>query len=111
MKATAGFNIFMGKGFAMTFENGHTVSVQFGPGNYCDKSSIHNYDEPAKVAAAHGSWESTTAEVASWGPDGAWTTKQFFQGHNDDVRGWLKADEVAAFITWVQSQAKAEKGD
>jgi hypothetical protein len=26
------------KGFQMTFENGWTISVQFGYGNYCDNS-------------------------------------------------------------------------
>ena len=24
----------------MTFENGYTVSVQFGPGNYCDNNGL-----------------------------------------------------------------------
>lgn len=37
---TRGFKITAGKGFHVTFENGITVSVQWGPGNYCD-----NYDE------------------------------------------------------------------
>lgn len=30
------FRITRGKGFHVSFPNGYTVSVQFGPGNYCD---------------------------------------------------------------------------
>ena len=30
------FKITEGKGFHITFANGYTVSVQFGPDNYCD---------------------------------------------------------------------------
>ena len=30
------FEVTTGKGFHVTFENGWTVSVQFGPGNFCD---------------------------------------------------------------------------
>jgi hypothetical protein len=35
MKITAG------KGFQITFANGYTVSVQWGPGNYCDNHSYY----------------------------------------------------------------------
>ena len=34
------FSISGNRGFQMTFENGYTVSVQFGPGNYCDNYSL-----------------------------------------------------------------------
>ena len=32
------FKITRGTGFQMTFENGWTISVQFGYGNYCDNN-------------------------------------------------------------------------
>ena len=35
------FSISGNRGFQITFENGYTVSVQFGKGNYCE-----NYDIP-----------------------------------------------------------------
>lgn len=44
--AAPGFKITGVKGFHITFENGWTVSVQFGGGNYSD-----NYDEP--IGALH----------------------------------------------------------
>ena len=34
------FSISGNRGFQMTFENGYTVSVQFGPGNYCDNNGL-----------------------------------------------------------------------
>ena len=32
------------KGFRMTFENGYSISVQWGVGNYCDKQMNTNYE-------------------------------------------------------------------
>jgi hypothetical protein len=32
------------KGFSLTFENGITISVQFGSSNYCERKNLHaNY--------------------------------------------------------------------
>lgn len=39
-----GFVSTMRKGFYMTFENGLTVSVQWGAGNYCDNHSPEDND-------------------------------------------------------------------
>ncbi len=33
-----GFYITGGKGFHISFPNGYTMSVQFGPGDYCENS-------------------------------------------------------------------------
>lgn len=60
-----GFNITGKKGFHITFENGWTVSVQFGPANYCE-----HYDrEIGKDEEACGKEGSYDAEVAAWGPE------------------------------------------
>jgi hypothetical protein len=111
MKGTKGFSIFMGKGFAMTFQNGHTVSVQFGPMNYCEHYDkpfeAKNYFEAGQVAKDGGEWDSTDAEVASWGPDGEWTTRGFFPDNNDDVKGRVSPDEVQKFMAWVASRPAA----
>lgn len=58
---SAGFIITGGKGFRITFENGWAVSVQFGPGNYCE-----NHDERISVESQLqcGAQGSMTAEVA-----------------------------------------------
>ena len=73
-----------GKGFAITTDNGVTVSVQFGSGNYCDNRT--------------GLSTSENAEVAVWFADGKW--------HNwgsDDVVGYVPANEVSRLIGYCQS--------
>ena len=91
------FSVSGNKGFSITFENGNTVSVQWGPGNYCDP--VH----PDGRGAGHnapmkdeGAWKSTTAEVAAWNSDGDW--------HNcggDQVKGWMTPAQVLEFISFV----------
>jgi hypothetical protein len=85
------------QGFQLTFANGNTVSVQFGPGNYCNPEHPlgrgAGHDAPMK---AEGAWKSTTAEVAAWNADGDW--------HNfgsDKVEGWQSTDEVLRFVSFV----------
>ncbi len=57
-----GFAITQGKGFHMTFANGNTISVQFGPANYCD-----NYDRKIDEETIQcGKEGSSTAEVWAW---------------------------------------------
>ena len=67
-------------GFAMTFENGWTISVQFGRGNYCHRKG--------DIAL--------NAEIAIWDEYGAW----YDFGH-DTVRGYCNANEVAEWIDKV----------
>lgn len=86
-----GFAITGGKGFHITFENGWTVSVQFGGGNYSD-----NYDEPIGVSRGDLAYElprSGTAEIAAWGPDGKW-----HDFGEDTVAGWKTPAEVLSFM-------------
>ena len=84
--------ITRGTGFQMTFANGWTVSVQFGPGNYCDKRDLRT-QPPADPHTA------TTAEVAVLDPKG-----RFHKiGENDDVLGWQSADDVARIIVMVSN--------
>lgn len=66
MPKPEGFAITGRKGFHVTFANGWTVSVQFGPGNYAD-----NYDAPLE-GRTEQDWRSSTAEVAAWPAVGAW---------------------------------------
>ena len=82
------------KGFAMTFANGWTISVQWGIGNYCSAGRISDdYRAPRAV----DSWTSDTAEIAVWDSKG-----DFYQcGESDDVLGYLTTDEVAQWIEKV----------
>ena len=88
------FSITSHKGFHLTFNNKWCVSVQFGPGNYCEQRNSH-YDSPR----GQESWPSSDAEIAVW---------KDFNGElvmleHDTVRGWTSADEVAKVLHKVST--------
>ena len=95
------FRIVAGKGFALDLPNGVTVSVQWGPGNYCD-SDCRNADVFAPAAAAVGgdAWDSDTAECAAYvtGSDLSWVYVPGYTGDGDDVCGHLNVSQVLEFI-------------
>ena len=78
-------------GFHITFKNGWTASVQFGPGNYC---SNH-------LSKKRGIFNSSDCEIAAWDKNGHWYR---FNEENDTVKGYCKADEVAEFINMIKSK-------
>jgi len=88
------------KGFHITFANGWTGSVQYGPGNYSDN---HHGD-----FSESGPWSSEKAETAAFkgdiwlGPD----DKPLTTGRTD-VRGWQSAAQVLALMDCV---AQLEEG-
>jgi hypothetical protein len=70
------FVINENKGFQITFDNGYTVSVQFGPGNYGSNYNT-SFDEYGKPQQA------TTVETALMGPN-----REFISYKDDDVQGY-----------------------
>ena len=94
------FKITRKHGFHITFENGYTVSVQFGPGNYCD-----NYDMEigidSEIAGENGS---TTAECAVWASDGALICYEDWGG--DSVSNRSTPAEVLELLVWAATQPK-----
>ena len=96
MEASQGFAITHHKGFHMTFKNGWTISVQWGPGNYCDRYDTDDFMAPVSAT----SWESRDAEIAAWGPDGAMCEWP----NGDTVVGRLTPDEVLAIMNDVASR-------
>jgi len=96
-KSKIGFRITGGKGFHFTFSNGYTVSVQFGPGNYCD-----NYDKSIGSDAKRcGEDGSTNAECAVWGPDSQMIK---YPGWNDTVSNRSTPEEVLEVLNWAAKQ-------
>lgn len=92
------FRITMGKGFQVTFENGYTVSVQFGPGNYCSNDMRGFSMEAMREAGERGS---STAETAFFGPDG-----NLLKRNPDDadvVQGHQRTSDVLALMVYVAS--------
>ena len=69
-----------GTGFQIRFDNGYTVSVQFGRGTYSDQGE-------------------TTAEVAAWSPepDQPWVKLS----DHDDVRGHCSPEDVLYIMNMV----------
>lgn len=86
------FTICDGKGFKMKFENGNTVSVQWGPMNYCEPEIGNDFNAHKGVEF----WKSKKAEVAAWDEDRNWHQFDF-----DTVRGWMSTDEVLEFMNFV----------
>ncbi|MBK9497695.1 MAG: hypothetical protein IPO08_24925 [Xanthomonadales bacterium] len=91
-----GFCITSGKGFHVRFENGYVVSVQFGPGNYCDNYNM-DIGEQENEAGAKGS---STAETAVWGPDG----EMIDRGNGDTVQAHQAPDAVLRLLNWAAEQ-------
>ena len=108
------FRIVGGKGFALDLPNGVTVSVQWGPGNYCD-SDVSNagFDAPKKAIDSDKHWGSNTAECAAYvtGSDLSWVSVPGYTGvmepgqetdggqeWMDDVVGHLNVSQVLDFI-------------
>lgn len=97
------------KGFRLTFSNGITISVQFGPYNYCERTVTNpdakqlEHDAPLKER----SWRSKDAEIAVWcGADRAnwWNFDANKWGESgSDVQGYCSADEVADYIKFFKN--------
>lgn len=64
------FKITDGKGFHITFGNGWTVSVQFGPGNYGSNYDMSFFPDPMEQYRQAGRIGATSAEIAAWPPGG-----------------------------------------
>ena len=78
---------FGGMGVAHTFDNGITISVQAGSGNY---------STPREDLTSSDQFSSF--EVAIWDEDGEWITKEFFPDNNDDVIGWQSREDINNLI-------------
>ena len=83
------------QGVQFTFANGLTISIQWGKGNYCQNQSS---DLGSPFTSPREILESIDAEIAIWDQDG-----YDYCFENDNVKGWVATDEVAYWITEVQS--------
>jgi len=93
------FRTTMNKGFQMTFDNGITISVQFGYGNYSS-----NRDEAPIDARTETGLQSETAEIAVWDAKDRWMNFD-----HDQVKGWVSANDVADYIIKVKNATSIEE--
>lgn len=99
------FKVFANKGFQVKFDNGFTVSVMFGVGNYCEHRM--NRDVEPSLGATVPVWgkhDSVDAEIAVIGPDGEFRAD--FPGchEGDQVQGWITPEQMLAVMNWAASQ-------
>ncbi len=98
-----------GRGFQISFQNGLTVSVQWGYGLYCEnKNNASVRNEERSLTACEAFIRSKDAEVAVFetgsplhqsGPSVRnWRTQDFLPGIGDDVKGYCSPMEVADLI-------------
>jgi len=94
------FRITFGKGFHVEFENGVTVSTQFGEGNYCNNRNGIERTEMGFV-------ECEDSEVAIWGKEGEWLTREYYHSINeiagDDVKGSVSPKELLNILNWAEN--------
>lgn len=84
------FRINDNKGFQIKFENGYTVSVQFGPGNYGSNYSLDFIANMGKPQTA------LTAETALLDPEG-----NFVAYKDDDVQGHQTPNDVLELLNYA----------
>jgi len=84
------FRINDNKGFQITFPNGYTVSVQFGPGNY-GSNRTETYSTSMNVPQS-----ATLAETALIGPNG-----DFVSYKDDDVQGYQSTVDVLELLQYA----------
>tara|TARA_Y100000389_G_C17393670_1_gene481338 strand:- start:297 stop:671 length:375 start_codon:yes stop_codon:yes gene_type:complete len=82
------FEISDNKGFTITYQNGYTVSVQFGSGNYCTNRDLPYGEEVPP---------SDTAETALMTKDG------FVEYQGDDVQGHMSPADVLKLMVFAES--------
>ena len=101
------FQITNHKGFRMGFKNGFEISVQWGPGNYCEKKD-EDFDKPMDERF----WESCSAEIAIFDTNNMKQENSdvgMISLGRDTVEGWVSADQVAKVIAIVQSSKTTEE--
>ena len=91
----------LNKGFQLTFENGITISVQFGSGNYCERKNL-NASYKSEMLNEQDIIESLDAEIAIWDEDDNWfnfgSDNTYCLSYSRTVKGYCTANEVAKWI-------------
>jgi hypothetical protein len=89
------FQSTFNRGFKITFENGWTISVQFGPGYYCE----HRDDSACRP---EGVYSSKDAEIAIITDNyRIWldlTTLSPSTDDSTDIKGYVTPDELPRYI-------------
>ena len=82
-----------GVGARMKFDNGFEISVQAGSFPYSTPREDLNSPD-----------DFVSFEVAVFGPNGDFVTKQFVPDLDDDVLGWQDRGQINALMLLIQNQ-------
>lgn len=82
-----------GKGFHITFDNGWTVSVQYGYGNYCSNNELECILIDSEAPAC------PDAEIAAWDKDNVW-----YEFESDTVKGSVTPKELLTFMNMIEAK-------
>lgn len=77
------------RGIHITFENGLSLSVQFGIGNYCDNRSMDFSKMDGPVNAT------STVEIAVWNEEGDWLLE-------NQVAGYVPVQAIPVLMSLVR---------
>lgn len=109
------FKITQGKGFHITFDNGYTVSAQFGYDDKCE-NRLKCVMSTSSAPNAPGSerhkriLESADCDVAIWDKDNVWVTPEIMEmlnieshdiGSKYPSQGFVTANEFAKIVACV----------
>ena len=85
------FSVKGGQGFQITFENGYTVSVQFGKYHYCSNKKLKIHDDTYADDCAN-------AETAIF-----YKGDRFLEYKGDDVQSYQSPKEVLETLKYAES--------
>ena len=94
-QSNPGFAVYGGRGFHITFDNGCTVSVMFGPCNYCSAREFE------KISGNLESHSCSDAEVAVWDAEGNWLIKD--GNFASEIVGSVLPDKVAQLMSYASA--------
>lgn len=83
-----------GKGVQFTFDNGLTISIQIGRGNYGDNYGYESYE----ITRDNPLPPSTRAEIAVWDARNEWLNFE-----HDTVKGYVPVEDALRFTAFLQS--------
>ena len=92
-----GFKIIRETGFQLTFYNGVTVSVHFGPDYRCQHQ---DYERRDRIWKKYGILDNIDAEVVIVDKNNREITREY-TGGGDDVIGWQSPEEVLKAMNWA----------
>ena len=95
------------RGFYMEFENGFSISVQFGSSNYCSRRNMSEEDSLSEMRIGNKYTPATSAEIMV-GNLGTGRTIVHSDNNDDAVIGWVGVDEIGKIIGML-ANAKSVK--